>query len=396
MHSCAGAGIIIDERILYISIFGGSIMEIMFEKCLRDILTKRGKTQRELAEHLSISTQAVSKWCRGENMPDIALLPKIAYFLDISVDELLGVGEIRKQEKIEEYAAESQKLSHAGRISERVALWRKACAEFPNEFRCQCELMLALNLWQSEDKGDEVYEEIISIGKKVLRESTESSYRHGAIQMLVLNLMNLERYDEAKKYAQMAPHMFATRNALMTCSGINILESENEDGRKRAFSNIMSYIELIGKDLYTLCCNDRGNYERYIKLHELYLKMYDLIFDDGFYGFYNNHIKRRHYWLAKLYTNIRNDEAKAREHLEAAAKCAIDFDNLPEKFVYKATLFGDGWEYNMENTSKTHTLSDAQVLLEKLDGQGLGDSAFDRWRGKDWFKAIVSELEAAK
>ena len=36
-------------------------MEIMFEKCLRDTLAKHRKTQRELADHLSISTQAVSK-----------------------------------------------------------------------------------------------------------------------------------------------------------------------------------------------------------------------------------------------------------------------------------------------------------------------------------------------
>ena len=41
-------------------------MEIMFEKCLRQLLMKRGKTQNELAKYLFISTQVVSKWCRDE------------------------------------------------------------------------------------------------------------------------------------------------------------------------------------------------------------------------------------------------------------------------------------------------------------------------------------------
>ena len=371
-------------------------MDIIIDKQLRELRAKRGNTQEDLANFLNISFQAVSKWERGESLPDISMLPKIAAFYGVTTDEVLGIAETRKTEIINGYSEESRKLSHEGKIKERVELWRKACKEFPNETRCQAELMLALNYWWDDEKTEDTIEEIISIAKKILSESTESSFRHGAIQMLVINLMHLERYDEAKKYAEMAPHVFATRNALMTYSGINILESENDEGKVRAFSNIMSYIELIGKDLYNLCCNDRGNYERYIKLHELYLKLYDTILDDGFYGFYNDSIKVRHYWLAKLYTNIRNDEAKAREHLEAAAKCAIDYDNLPDKFVYKATLFGDGWEYNMENTSKNHTLSNAQILLTKLDGKGLGDSAFDRWRDKDWFKAIIEKLEAAK
>ena len=119
-------------------------MEIMFEKCLRDLLVKRGKTQHELAKYLSISTQAVSKWCRGENMPDIALLPKIASFLDVSVDELLGVGEIRKQEKIWEYQVRGRELARKGLVAEHIELWHEACSEFPNDMTVNEGLMYAL------------------------------------------------------------------------------------------------------------------------------------------------------------------------------------------------------------------------------------------------------------
>ena len=119
-------------------------MEIMLEKSLRELLAKRGNTQSELAEHLSISTQAVSKWCRGENMPDIALLPKIASFLDVSVDELLGVGETGRREKIQEYRKKSYELSRKGLVAENIALWRDAYAELPND-TAVCEgLMHAL------------------------------------------------------------------------------------------------------------------------------------------------------------------------------------------------------------------------------------------------------------
>ncbi|NIK78975.1 transcriptional regulator with XRE-family HTH domain [Paenibacillus castaneae] len=47
-------------------------------------------TQAELASNLNVSHQAVSKWERGESLPDIGLLPILANHLDITVDELLN------------------------------------------------------------------------------------------------------------------------------------------------------------------------------------------------------------------------------------------------------------------------------------------------------------------
>lgn len=49
-----------------------------------------GYTQAELAQLLQISHQAVSKWERGESLPDIGLLPIMAKRLGVTVDELLN------------------------------------------------------------------------------------------------------------------------------------------------------------------------------------------------------------------------------------------------------------------------------------------------------------------
>ena len=50
---------------------------------------RRGMTQRELAECLSVSDKTVSKWEREESLPDLTLLPRLAETLGISVDTLL-------------------------------------------------------------------------------------------------------------------------------------------------------------------------------------------------------------------------------------------------------------------------------------------------------------------
>jgi len=55
------------------------------------ILRKAGKyTQQGLAEKLGVSHQAVSNWERGESMPDISLLPKLAAVLGTTTDNILS------------------------------------------------------------------------------------------------------------------------------------------------------------------------------------------------------------------------------------------------------------------------------------------------------------------
>lgn len=56
------------------------------------LLRKReNKTQQELADALGVSYQTVSKWETGVTMPDIGLLPELASYFKVSVDELLGL-----------------------------------------------------------------------------------------------------------------------------------------------------------------------------------------------------------------------------------------------------------------------------------------------------------------
>ena len=51
---------------------------------------KLGLKQVDLSSALQISPQAVSKWERGENTPDISVLVPLAKLLDVSVNWLLG------------------------------------------------------------------------------------------------------------------------------------------------------------------------------------------------------------------------------------------------------------------------------------------------------------------
>ena len=54
---------------------------------------QKGLTQSELGERLNVSYQSVSKWERGETLPDTAILPDLAKVLNTTVDFILIGGE---------------------------------------------------------------------------------------------------------------------------------------------------------------------------------------------------------------------------------------------------------------------------------------------------------------
>lgn len=53
-------------------------------------------TQAQLAEYLSVNPQTVSRWEAEGGTPDVMLLPKIASFFGVSLDELFGVTDMEQ------------------------------------------------------------------------------------------------------------------------------------------------------------------------------------------------------------------------------------------------------------------------------------------------------------
>ena len=70
-------------------------------------------TQERLAKELNVSPQAVSKWENDINYPDISLLPDLARFLGVSVDELLSGADASAQESASDQESTAEVVSDA-------------------------------------------------------------------------------------------------------------------------------------------------------------------------------------------------------------------------------------------------------------------------------------------
>ena len=65
-------------------------MDMTIGKRIALLRKEKGLTQEELASHMGVSPQAVSKWENDQTCPDISALPKLAQLFGVTVDELLS------------------------------------------------------------------------------------------------------------------------------------------------------------------------------------------------------------------------------------------------------------------------------------------------------------------
>ena len=60
-----------------------------FNEKLRECREEAGLTQDDIAERLSLTRQAISKWERGINEPDIETIVQLADIYNVTIDQLL-------------------------------------------------------------------------------------------------------------------------------------------------------------------------------------------------------------------------------------------------------------------------------------------------------------------
>lgn len=99
---------------------------------IADLRKKAKVTQQELADSVGVSFQTVSKWENGVNMPDIAILPLLADYFNVSTDQLLGLKPLDGETYISEQTATkdfwNQKLEYLLRT--RQNSWNDDYARF--------------------------------------------------------------------------------------------------------------------------------------------------------------------------------------------------------------------------------------------------------------------------
>ena len=233
-------------------------MKINIGGNLRKLRHDKGITQEQLAEIFGVSAQAVSRWENDSAHPDIELLPGLAIFFNTTVDAIIGMEDIRKDETLCKIHTEINTLVTAGKIDEAVEYIRDSLRTYPSD----SGLLMSLGETLAHKNDDpKAAEEAISIAERVLQNSDVSmNARSTTLANLLFLYIRTGKIDKAEALVRALPHIWESREVLLPelCDG-----DFYKDALKKSIMKVLVF--FCGK-IDNMSAREYGSTPSYIQL----------------------------------------------------------------------------------------------------------------------------------
>lgn len=200
-------------------------------KTIKKLRKLQNLSQEKLAEYFNVTPQAVSKWENGTAYPDVTMLPSIANYFNITLDELFSMDEIRSEKRINSIFAKSHGLLKEGNTEEAIRLLKSAVKTYPNNYSLISELALALTL----NNDDESNREAIELSERVLENSANEKVRSTTMANLCFLYIKSGLHDKAASLARTLPHIWECREIL----SVYAAETDNQADVLKSSINII-------------------------------------------------------------------------------------------------------------------------------------------------------------
>lgn len=354
------------------------MMEINMKEKLRTLRRQKNITQEALANHLGITPQSVGKWERGEGFPDITLLPKIAFYFGVTVDELLCVDQARVDEAIAAYSRQAAMYQNNGENEKNLALWEKAYAEFPNDCRVMEGLMAAINRKAEFPCPKAEADRIIALGEKLLEKSTDSRQREHAVQFLCYTYDSIDK-EKALYYANMGGSVHATRE------GLKAAILPGEEGVAACQKYMESLIYYAAMSAVRMTSKIKFSPQETIEAYSFAIDILKRFFQDDNVGFYAFDLSLYYFSIALQYAEL-NDKENTLIHLAKSCRYAVADAGLND-MNYTAPM-ANRLKYRKQNTTKNYKGNACNLRLKALE-----DKRFDFVRKEERFQKTLADLE---
>ncbi|MBO5111546.1 MAG: helix-turn-helix transcriptional regulator [Clostridia bacterium] len=205
---------------------------------------KKGVTQGALAEALSVTPQAVSKWETGAAYPDILTVPALADYFDVSCDALLTDGGKTEAEAVEELLNEASdcELTPDG-LRERIALLENALDRYPRSYRLMVTLAQAysMSVNSPDYRAKGWHDRILALCERVYAHSSVPQERNAAIALLCYTYDG-KNSARIEALANEMPEIHQSRPALRfyACQG-----AEKGEAMHRYFTELLNTAEAM-------------------------------------------------------------------------------------------------------------------------------------------------------
>lgn len=334
-------------------------MNIKIGNIIRELRRRDSRKQEDLANALGVTCQAVSRWEANKGYPDIEMIPAIANFFHISIDELFGYDGDREN-KIATILESSERAMQSNEdLTACVEMLREAVEEFPTEHRLLINLGFALHThgWKMHGLKGQVkegsdygsidtehasqnfyWQEAMAVFEKLLKLKDSFPEKDAVILIMVADYSKMGQFDKAKALAEKQNSVFVSRECLM----IHATEDEERDRYLgEAIISVMNELKKLIEAAVTTkksLVKDGISVQKMVALAEFYEKL----FDDGRLGIAHTNVR-------DLYVCSAIFEAKCSDIKKAMAYFDKGFDHHQ---TYKSILQNDEYRYSSPLFSK--------------------------------------------
>lgn len=367
-------------------------MNLYFAQNFKQLRRNAEMTQEEISVALGVSPQAISRWETGATYPDIEMLPVIAEYFSVSLEELLGVEQSKRKAKAQEYKTLFKEYIEHGKIEECIDVSRKAAKEFPRDWELQNQLMYALFVSGSDDGDIENWQEnqakykqeIIDIGNNIIEHCTDDVIRLEAKSRLGFHYCELGELEKGKEVFNSLPTIDSCKESMMYWA---LRGEERKQHNRDMFSLFLSRALW---NLWTVAIDNSCSYDETVKELLKYEKIIELVHDKGDYGDWSLGLAQLYFYkLAPISAQNQRFE-EMYSYLEKGLGYLIEFAKLPEIYCHTSFLVKGVCDNRYGDTADSRAPWD--IVREKY----LSDKIYDSVCNDERFVRILNELRSIK
>lgn len=171
---------------------------------IRELRREKGISQDALARLLGVTFQAVSKWETNMTAPDVGLIPSIASFFGVSIDELFDYNVLENEQKIDGICRAAA-ACRSDRPDRAEALLREGLKQYPANETILTMLMYVLCAIPDRDR------DLAETCRQLIGCAADEGVRCDALRILAETCRRTGELDQMEAALEQIPEFYFTR-----------------------------------------------------------------------------------------------------------------------------------------------------------------------------------------
>lgn len=350
---------------------------------------EKGLTQDDLASFMGVSKASVSKWETGQSYPDIVLLPLLASFFDISIDELLGYSPQMTKEDIRNLY---KRLSYDFTQKPIEEVYEE-CQDLIKKYSSCYELIYSIisllinhcSLLTEPAAQNEVLETILVLSKKIQENSDNPSLVKDAWLLEVIVSIQMQKFSEALNLLgeNIRPLTQETELLAQVYHALGNIKAADGVIQVSIFQHLLYFVQ----DSILLMMLHLDNKDKALEIYSRTLETTQIFHMENFHP---NTMCMLYFNGAQMYMTY-GDKEKTYE-------CLNRFTEIVTEYFFPCTLHGDDYFDNIDswfNDLELGTLAPRNdiYILDSLLQALIHVPTFSSLAGEKEFQQIIKKIE---